>query len=107
MGVLHQRVDAHDVSIENALRSIDRHQVEANEKLDVLGKKIDSMFVAFPQGDFDGHRRYHETMIEMLAERRRLRQAIQEKTISGLIWAALVGVGIAIWHELLALVGKP
>ena len=107
MGVLHQRVGEHDVRIEDALRSIDAHQVEANTKLDGLGRKMDAMVMAFPHGDFEGHRRYHETMIEMLAERRRLRQAIQEKTISGLIWAALVGLGIAVWHELLALLGRP
>ena len=106
MAVLHQRVDDHDVRIGDALLSIDRHQVEANSKLDGLGKKIDSIFGAFPHGDFEGHRRYHETMIEMLIERRRLRQAIQEKTISGLIWAALVGVGIAVWHQIIAAVGK-
>lgn len=48
---------------------------------------------AFPGRDTEGHRRYHEVQIEMLHEKRRLRQAIQEKTISGLVWCAIVFLG--------------
>lgn len=55
---------------------------------------------AFPGGDIEGHRRYHELIIERNAEMRRLRIAIQEKTISGLIWAALVFVGLSVWHTI-------
>lgn len=93
-------------AVVTVLRSIDKHQIETNEKLDSMGKKIDTVIAAFPNGDFEGHRRYHETMIEMLTERRRLRQAIQEKTISGLIWAGLVGIGVAVWHEIASLLGR-
>ena len=53
---------------------------------------------AFPNGDVAGHCRYHEVMIQKLEETRRLRVAIQEKTISGLIWAAILAGGTAIWH---------
>jgi hypothetical protein len=59
---------------------------------------------AFAGGDIEGHRRYHELIIENTAEKRRLRIAIQEKTISGLIWAAIVGCGAAVWHELVHLI---
>jgi hypothetical protein len=55
---------------------------------------------AFPSADFDGHKRYHETMILKLEETRRLRVAIQEKTISGLVWAGIVGLALMVWHEL-------
>ncbi len=53
---------------------------------------------AFPGGDHVGHCRYHDIMIEQVEERRRLRQAIQEKTISGLVWAAIVGIGYSVWE---------
>ena len=55
---------------------------------------------AFPDGDVEGHKRYHQTMIQMLEEKRQLRQAVKEKTISGLVWLAIVGIGTAVWHEL-------
>ena len=61
---------------------------------------------AFPSGDIDGHRRYHEVMISDIESRKKLTQAIIEKTISGLIWSLVVGLGISIWHELLRALGK-
>lgn len=52
---------------------------------------------AFPAGDAEGHRRYHDLMIRRNEEIRRLRIAVQEKTISGLIWAFLVFLGLCIY----------
>lgn len=63
--------------------------------------------LAFPVGDTEGHRRYHELMIESLAERRRLRTAITEKTLTGLVWLGLGTVGIALWLELKRQLGLP
>lgn len=57
---------------------------------------------AFPSGDTDGHRRYHELIIEQIEAKKRLRQAIIEKTIPGILWAALVWVGIACWNSIKA-----
>lgn len=54
---------------------------------------------AFPGGDVEGHRRAHEAMMELLEERRRLRRAIQEKTISGLIWAGIVAAITSVYHQ--------
>lgn len=65
---------------------------------------IEQLKKAFPECDFEGHRRYHETVIESLAERRRLRVAIQEKTISGLIWAGVLALGTMIWKELVSII---
>lgn len=62
---------------------------------------------AFPGGDHMGHCRYHELMIEGIEEKRKLRQAVQEKTISGLVWAAMVGLAYAIWQYLKSSLGKP
>ncbi len=54
---------------------------------------------SFPAGDHEGHCRYHDAIIERTAEIKKLRMAIQEKTISALIWSAILGIGIAVWHE--------
>lgn len=70
---------------------------ENHSELDAKFKK------AFPAGDHEGHCRYHQTMMEILEEKRRLRIAVQEKTISGLIWAAITGIGLAVWHQILSL----
>jgi len=89
------------------LKQIDAHQVECSERMGSVEKKLDSVISGFSNGDFEGHRRYHDTIIEMLAERRRLRIAIQEKTISGLIWAAIVMLGAAVAHEIHSIFGRP
>lgn len=59
---------------------------------------------AFPGGDHVGHCRYHDLMIEDIAARKRLRQAIVEKTISGLVWGAIIGIGAALWYGVIAYV---
>jgi len=61
---------------------------------------------AFPGGDHDGHRRYHDLIIERETQRIKLRQAIIEKTLSGLVWMALCAVGLAIWHYFLNAVSR-
>lgn len=70
---------------------------ENHEDLDKKFKK------AFPAGDHEGHCSYHKTMIEMLEERRKLRAAVQEKTISGLVWLLITSIGLAVWHEILSI----
>lgn len=77
-------------------------------RLDTLDASISTHIrVAFPGGDIDGHRRAHEAMIQLSEEKRRLRVAIQEKTLSGLLWGALVAIGIAIWTKLRLALGLP
>lgn len=63
-------------------------------------ERLGELANAFPGGDTEGHRRFHQTQIEMLEERRRLRVAIQEKTISGLIWMLLVFTGLSVWSSI-------
>ncbi len=55
---------------------------------------------AIANSDYEGHRRFHEAMIERNRELRSLRIAVQEKTISGLIWSAMVLVALAVWNAI-------
>ena len=76
-------------------------QTMTDERLDALERWRDDMdkrFAdAFPGGDHVGHCRYHVLMIEEIDSRKRLTQAVKEKTISGLAWAVVVVVGISMW----------
>lgn len=71
------------------------------DDLDGLNKRMDTIErqfrEAFPGGDWSGHRRYHDIQIEMLMSRRRLLQAVMEKSISGLVWALMIVIGLALW----------
>lgn len=62
---------------------------------------IQKLYSSYPSGDVDGHRRYHELIIENTEEKRRLRYAIKEKTYAGLVWAAIVGLAVYFWSEAL------
>ncbi len=91
-------------AIIKAISGIKEGQDEIVKNLDTMNKRheateaeLSNIKRAFPNGDYDGHRRYHETMIEMLAEKRRLRMAVQEKTISGLVWSGIVIVMVAVY----------
>lgn len=83
-----------------AMRTFADGQDALRDEVRTLTGAVDTVAKGFPGGDAEGHRRYHELLIEELEERRKLRRAIQEKTISGLVWAAIVGLGMAVWHEL-------
>lgn len=62
---------------------------------------------AFAGGDPDGHRRAHETMINMMEERRRMYASIREKTLSGLIWGGLAWLGWAVLTRVKIELGLP
>ena len=72
------------------------NEIEEQNKL--RDTSIASLKDAFPANDYGGHRRYHEILIASLEERRKLRIAIQEKTISGLIWAGIILLATSLWE---------
>ena len=75
----------------------DLHEIKKNV--------ADLSSTAFPGGDLEGHRRYHILMIERTEEIRKLRVAIREKTLGGLIWALIVFLGLCIYSYVAG--GKP
>jgi hypothetical protein len=72
-----------------------RQLADAHHELTIRVAAVEN---GFPGGDAEGHRRAHETMIEELEEKRKLRRAVQEKTISGLVWMFVVACGTALWN---------
>lgn len=55
---------------------------------------------AFPGGDFEGHKRYHEEVILVMQDRRKLRQAVLEQVIKGSVWALGIAMCTAAWQYL-------
>lgn len=67
--------------------------------------QIEEQFkAAFPNEDHISHCRYHQLMIEEIEGRKRLRQAVLEKSVISLVWALVLVVGAAMWTYLIALV---
>lgn len=67
-----------------------------NDRLDDIQATLKQMA---PEGDIDGHRRYHEALIEAQRRRVKIYDAIVEKTLSALLWALVVAVAIALWDK--------
>jgi len=70
---------------------------KVKSRLDVMDKHI---MRAFPEGDVDGHRIYHELIIQRTREIKSLKLAIMEKTIVGLVYAAVIFLGLCILEGL-------
>lgn len=66
---------------------------------------IQKLYNAFPGADVDGHRRYHDLIIENTAEKRRLRIAILERSYSGAVWALIIFMALAAWNYFKDLLG--
>jgi hypothetical protein len=98
-------------SLVHVITEVKEGQEKIIERLDTIEeshqqtiREVSRFKDAFPSGDFESHQRYHAMLIEQLAERRRLRIAIQEKTISGLVWSGIVAIGYALWNAFLSII---
>ena len=67
------------------------------QTLQLIEKRVENIESAFPHGDYAGHCRGHLAMMEDIESRKRLTATIREKTIGGLIWAGIVGLGMLLW----------
>lgn len=77
-----------DAAVEGLLRQILAKQDE-----------MEKMFMgAFPGGDVEGHKRYHEEVILQMQDRRKLRQAVREQIIKGSVWALGIAMCTAAWQ---------
>lgn len=101
------RVDGHEqiVAAINGLRSdLDqRHsenltsQAVTDAKVVEAIRRIDELHTAFPDGDADGHRRFHEAMISKAEARARLYEKLVEELVKKGLWALLLMVCVAVW----------
>lgn len=81
-----------------------RDEAMTDERLEVLERRMDAVEKAFPNEDAVSHRRYHEELIEQGKDRRELIRAVRDKTVAGLVWALMLGIGIACWKYFVGLV---
>ena len=93
-------------SLVEVIQEIRDGQVAMLNRLDDMDKRhtaseeaIASVKKAFPNEDIDGHRRYHDLMVERNDTLKRLTYAIKEKTVLGLIFAVAAFLGMAVLHE--------
>lgn len=79
---------------------------DLHDRMTKVEVRVEALEAAFPGGDLPGHCRAHQALIDDVENRKKLRQAIAEKTISGLVWSAILGIAYALWYELLRILGR-
>lgn len=97
----HDEIAAAILSIKDDLdqrhsENITRAEV-TDRKVDEAIRRIDDLHKAFPGGDWEGHRRYHEAMIERIEKRAKLYDAMLEELTKKGMWALILFVGTALW----------
>lgn len=65
-----------------------KHDATQKEMLALSG----AVKTAFPAGDFDGHRRYHELLIAREEQRQQIRREILTHLLKGSSWAMILGL---------------
>jgi hypothetical protein len=73
------------------------NEVQAR-KLDEVIRRVDDLHKGFPAGDWEGHRRYHETLIERAEARTKFYDDLRVELAKKGIWALLALLGIALWQ---------
>lgn len=83
------------------LRDAQRRMIEVVEGLKSRDADdraaIDKIMAGFPANDFDGHRRYHESVIEWRELRNKIARECLSKIAQATIFGALGWLGVLLW----------
>ncbi|MFM0638088.1 hypothetical protein PQQ63_15405 [Paraburkholderia metrosideri] len=71
---------------------------ELDVKVNVAIDRIDDLHRAFPGGDWEGHRRYHETLIEKAEARTKFYDDLRAELAKKGMWALIALLGLALWQ---------
>ncbi len=71
---------------------------EMRDKQDGILQKLDALSRGFPAGDYEGHRRYHEAVIERMELRNRLVREALTKVVQAGTLAAFGWIAVAMWN---------
>ena len=81
--------------VEEVLCDSLKHIAKLEERIEDLE---DFMKRIVPNQDYEGHSMYHQLLIDKERRRAALVDSIMEKTLSGLIWATVLTIGLAVWN---------
>ena len=80
--------------VEEVLCDSLKHIAKLEERIEDLEEGMKRIV---PNQDYEGHSMYHQMLIDKERRRAKLVDSIVEKTLSGLIWSAVLAVGLAVW----------
>ncbi|CAN7645491.1 hypothetical protein [Paraburkholderia terricola] len=81
-------------------------QSVTDKKVVEIQRGVDELRRAFPDGDWDGHRRYHEAVIKRMEARAQFYRDLSGHLIKGGAWALIVFLAWASWQAIKAKVNS-
>lgn len=79
--------------------AINEMRAELHRHIEERAKALEEKIAdGFPNGDPRSHRLVHEGYIREAEERAALRKTVVERTVTGVVWAGIVFVAIAVWE---------
>ena len=87
------RMEASITGMVNAIKDQEKTAAEHRQR----------MFDCVPNGDHDGHRRYHEAVIQRMEARAALWQDVQKSVAKWGVIALLGWMAVAMWHEVIVI----
>lgn len=81
-----------------AQNSIAQREYFDRKLSEIVSELKEAINKGFPHGDPDAHRRVHEGYIKTAEERSKLWAGVKEKSVSGIVWFALIALGTAVWE---------
>ena len=116
-GVEKRRTERHANNIDllyDMVRSIDHQLRELRQSHDATvlllrdhtvqeDAIIKKLMNAFPNEDPEKHRKHHDAELRYFERKTRVQDAIIEKSLAGLVWMILVGIGTAVWFYIKSL----
>lgn len=92
-------------AVDSLRNEIGERHVENTSSLEVLEKdlkvvieRVDDLARGFPDGDWDGHRRYHEAVIQKMEARAKFYEDLRGELAKKGVWALIALLGVALWQ---------
>ena len=99
--MLYDLIALNTQAIDDMRKSLEAYVQEARGKEAENAACRLSMMDSVPNGDHDGHRRYHESIILKMEARTKLWQDISSSVTKWGIIGAIGWLGWAMWHEII------
>jgi len=102
---LDERIIAH-LETHNLMQQ-NRQDLMMREMREGITRLEELILAGFPDNDPVAHRKYHQDSMEFYRDMKDLAKEVRNHTIKGVVWAALILVGLAVWQLVKVKVGQP
>lgn len=90
-----------DKKLDDSIIRLNAHVNKEEGDWDEMKASLDSLALAFPNGDTSGHASYHTNIMQIMEDRKAFWKKMRENTATWGILGLLGWMAIALWHAFL------